>query len=187
MSDNQAVRNTDREIWRGPDEGNGSYYADSIHVTEQGGIGINVGGTVFVKPVREWHKLAAQDWPPRVEGSRTGAPAARTSRWRYEIQDEPEGEFKNAEFAQVFDDKGASVGTLKLHHAFLIVGSINNDELVKIETPPIPPILQREWMAQALFEVDAPDHLEWEDVGIDKRERYLCLADAAIRRNNTCP
>lgn len=118
---------------------------------------------------------------------RDGAPAARTSRWRYEIQDEPEGEFKNAEFAQVFDDKGASVGTLKLHHAFLIVGSINNDELVKIETPPIPPILQREWMAQALFEVDAPDHLEWEDVGIDKRERYLCLADAAIRRNNTCP
>lgn len=125
-----------------------------------------------------------------IEGQRwvrADAPGARTSRWRYEIQDGPEGEFKNAEFARVFDDKGALVGTVKLHHAFMIVGSINNDELVKIETPPIPPILQREWMAQALFEVDAPDHLEWEDVGIDKRERYLCLADAAIRRNNTCP
>ncbi len=138
---------------------------------------------LIARPLAEiWEELAA------VAMDASGdAPEARTSRWRYEIQDGPEGEFKNAEFAQVFDDKGASVGTLKLHHAFLIVGSINNDELVKIETPPIPPILQREWMAQALFEVDAPDHLEWEDVGIDKRERYLCLADAAIRRNNTCP
>ncbi|MEU7656811.1 hypothetical protein AB0C41_32850 [Micromonospora taraxaci] len=150
-----------------------------------------------VKAIEAWRANPATTFTPAnilrefgddiLTALRDPAPAARTSRWRYEIQDEPEGEFKNAEFAQVFDDKGASVGTLKLHHAFLIVGSINNDELVKIETPPIPPILQREWMAQALFEVDAPDHLEWEDVGIDKRERYLCLADAAIRRNNTCP
>lgn len=35
-----AAVNTDREIWRGPDTGDGSYYADSIHVTEDGGIGI---------------------------------------------------------------------------------------------------------------------------------------------------
>lgn len=40
----QAAKNTDRELWRGPDKGAGSYYADSIHVTEGGGIGINVGG-----------------------------------------------------------------------------------------------------------------------------------------------
>lgn len=54
----EACLNTDREIWRGPDEGNGSYYADSIHVTEAGGIGINCGGHVIVMPVREWHRVA---------------------------------------------------------------------------------------------------------------------------------
>ncbi len=146
-----------------------------------GGIGQEFGLIAVVTDEADAKQIIAD------REARTGAPAARTSRWRYEIQDGPEGEFKNAEFAQVFDGRGASVGTVKLHHAFMIVGSINNDEVVTIETPPIPPLLQREWMAQALFEVDAPDHLEWEDVGIDKRERYLCLADAAIRRNNTCP
>lgn len=55
MSD-QAVLNTDREIWRERHDDN---YADSIHVTERGGIGINCGGMVYVKPVREWHKSAA--------------------------------------------------------------------------------------------------------------------------------
>jgi hypothetical protein len=44
--------NTDRELWR---DGDGDYYADSIHVTESGGIGINVGGRVLVAPVRLWH------------------------------------------------------------------------------------------------------------------------------------
>ena len=50
-----ACKNTDREIWR---EREGDYYADSIHVTEHGGIGIDCGGTVYVKPIREWHRLA---------------------------------------------------------------------------------------------------------------------------------
>jgi hypothetical protein len=50
----QAVANTDRELWRERDD----YYADSIHVTEGGGIGINVGGTVFVMPLKKWHDLA---------------------------------------------------------------------------------------------------------------------------------
>lgn len=48
-----AVANTDRELWR---ERPGDYYADSIHVTEGGGIGINVGGLVIVRPLREWHR-----------------------------------------------------------------------------------------------------------------------------------
>lgn len=59
MSDHDkhgAAKNTDRELWR---EREGDYYADSIHVTEQGGIGINCGGLVIIKPVREWHKLAS--------------------------------------------------------------------------------------------------------------------------------
>lgn len=54
-----ACENTDRELWRGPDEGSGDFYADSIHVTQTGGIGINCGGMVYVKPLREWHRIAA--------------------------------------------------------------------------------------------------------------------------------
>ena len=65
-ADNAAWRqefvalNTDREIWRkGGGDGNGmSYYEPSIHVTQQGDIGINVGGMVYVLPVEEWHRLA---------------------------------------------------------------------------------------------------------------------------------
>jgi hypothetical protein len=60
--DDIACANTDRELWReGDGDGNGmSYYEPSIHVTEQGGIGINVGGMVYVKTLREWHGLEEQ-------------------------------------------------------------------------------------------------------------------------------
>lgn len=51
-----CAKNTDREIWR---EREGDYYAHSIHVTEGGSIGLNCGGTVIVKPVREWHQQMA--------------------------------------------------------------------------------------------------------------------------------
>jgi hypothetical protein len=60
----RAAQNTDRELWR---ELHGDYYANSIHVTEGGGIGINVGGKVFVKPLAEWHKLAAAAESARAE------------------------------------------------------------------------------------------------------------------------
>ena len=56
MNSDQPCVNTDKEIWR---ERPGGYYADSIHVTADGNIGINCGGYVIVMPVREWHKLAA--------------------------------------------------------------------------------------------------------------------------------
>lgn len=56
----QAVENTDREIWRGPDLGNGDYYADSVHVTQGGGIGMNVGGHVIVMRPREWHSVCKE-------------------------------------------------------------------------------------------------------------------------------
>jgi hypothetical protein len=58
MSDSEYCENTDREIWRGPDEGNGSYYSDSIFITKDGALGINCGGSVYVRPIREWHRLA---------------------------------------------------------------------------------------------------------------------------------
>jgi len=52
---NEPCENTDKEIWRAEP---GGYYSDSIHVTENGGIGINCGGMVFTKPIRQWHALA---------------------------------------------------------------------------------------------------------------------------------
>lgn len=49
------VQNTDRHLWQEmPDD----FYSPSLHVTENGGIGMNVGGCVFVMPIREWHRLA---------------------------------------------------------------------------------------------------------------------------------
>ena len=55
---NQAVVNIDKEIWREvPDD----FYAPSIFVTEGGGIGIDVGGYVFVKPIKEWFRLAKNE------------------------------------------------------------------------------------------------------------------------------
>ena len=59
MSIEQAVENTDREIWRAV-EGD-FFYAPSIHVTKEGCIGIDVGGDVFVMPVHKWHRLAVEN------------------------------------------------------------------------------------------------------------------------------
>lgn len=53
--------NTDRELYREPSESEGmSYYANSIHVTKEGSIGMDVGGYVIVMPIAEWHNLAKQ-------------------------------------------------------------------------------------------------------------------------------
>jgi hypothetical protein len=68
------MKNTDRELWRecverGDDPM--SYYSNRIFVTEDGGIGIDVGGTVIVKPLREWHELASRsltDYPYTIPG-----------------------------------------------------------------------------------------------------------------------
>lgn len=77
----QAVANTDREIWReDPDDA----YSPSIHVTEDGKIGINVGGTVFVRDVRNWHRDADVEMSGCQEKVSYGlANAAIDPRWEY--------------------------------------------------------------------------------------------------------
>jgi hypothetical protein len=55
-----ACENTDKLLWPIVSE---KPFPDSIHVTAQGAIGINCGGHVIVKPLREWHALAAKDLP----------------------------------------------------------------------------------------------------------------------------
>lgn len=54
MSEPVQAKNPDRELWREPP---GDYYAPRLFVTEGGGIGIDVGGFVVVKPIRDWHAL----------------------------------------------------------------------------------------------------------------------------------
>lgn len=58
---NGPVLNTDRELYR-EDTGDpaGSYYENSLHVTANGRIGMNVGGRVIVMPIADWHALAAR-------------------------------------------------------------------------------------------------------------------------------
>jgi hypothetical protein len=57
MTEKAQGKNTDRELWREGAHDN-DYFANSIHVTESGGIGINCGGHVIVKKLHEWHALA---------------------------------------------------------------------------------------------------------------------------------
>jgi len=57
MDAEKPAMNTDRELWREPP---GDYYADSIHLTEKGGIGINVGGHVIVRTLEQWHAALNQ-------------------------------------------------------------------------------------------------------------------------------
>lgn len=60
MSDTPC-ENTDVELWREPCKTLGmEYYKPSVHVTKEGGIGINVGGTVCVKTLTAWHNLEAE-------------------------------------------------------------------------------------------------------------------------------
>lgn len=62
--DEQAYKNTDREIWRGKSRAefgdDDRFYADSLFVpkSEVEALGINCDGTVIVLPIREWHRLA---------------------------------------------------------------------------------------------------------------------------------
>jgi hypothetical protein len=58
----ECTKNTDKEIWRAIP---GDYYSDSIHITENGMIGINCGGHVIVSSIRDWHN--ALDYVDKIE------------------------------------------------------------------------------------------------------------------------
>lgn len=55
-ADGGPCENTDKHLW--PPTAKYDAPHESIHVTAQGGIGINVAGCVYVKTLREWHNLA---------------------------------------------------------------------------------------------------------------------------------
>jgi hypothetical protein len=52
-------------LWR---EREGDFYADSIHVTQDGKIGMNCGGYVIVMPIRRWHEIAKVYFGTNKEG-----------------------------------------------------------------------------------------------------------------------
>lgn len=62
----QPVKNTDRELFR-EDTGNeaGSYYENSVHITQDGHIGMNVDGYIIVQPISAWHAQARAVLTPR--------------------------------------------------------------------------------------------------------------------------
>lgn len=51
---NKPMKNTDTELFR---EVEGDHYSPSLHKTESGGIGIDIGGYVIVRSLRSWHNL----------------------------------------------------------------------------------------------------------------------------------
>jgi hypothetical protein len=64
---NGPVWNTDRELFReNTGDSAGSYYENSLHVTADGSIGMNVGGTVIVQPIAAWHEQARRALEPAV-------------------------------------------------------------------------------------------------------------------------
>ena len=56
MSEELAKQNTDKLLWKRVPR---DFYSPSIHATEDGRIGINVGGRVIVMSVEAWHKLGS--------------------------------------------------------------------------------------------------------------------------------
>ena len=50
--------NTDKNIWRKVKD---DYYSPSIHVTQEGNIGINVGGHVIVMSIEKWVILGCNE------------------------------------------------------------------------------------------------------------------------------
>ena len=57
LCDFTECENTDRHLW--PETSPVDAPEEKLFVTSAGGIGINIGGHVIVRPLREWHRLAA--------------------------------------------------------------------------------------------------------------------------------
>jgi len=87
---NETAQNTDREIWRRNRSSDciDDYYQPSIHATKDGGIGINVGGTVHVKSIEEWHRLAGGKLTLKDFERGSSAPSLREALSKI-IHDEP--------------------------------------------------------------------------------------------------
>lgn len=106
----ELCKNTDRELWR---ETDGDYYSPSIHVTESGGIGINVDGLVTVMPIAAWHSLSRDLAAARAEIMATRAMHLSAANERDALKSDNarlEGAFMNA--AGLLDTARAEIARL---------------------------------------------------------------------------
>lgn len=59
-NDSVARENTDTHLWPIVSQ---DLLADSLHITAGGALGINCGGHVIVREIRDWHELASRELP----------------------------------------------------------------------------------------------------------------------------
>lgn len=81
LSKDGAYINTNVELFReklGDKLDPDNYYSPSVHVTQSGAIGMNVGGFVIVMSIRAWHDAAQQYAHPTAFGV---GMRARLARW----------------------------------------------------------------------------------------------------------
>jgi len=87
-------QNQNRELWRQDmhDEMDpGNYYAPSVFVAGDGGIGIDVGGHVTVRPVREWAAMPAEIARLRAELEQARAERDAAEGWTPEFVEALDG------------------------------------------------------------------------------------------------
>lgn len=99
----QACENTDRHLWPLVSKPDDPY--ESIHVTKEGNIGINVCGNVMVLPLREWHRRAG-GVPGRAIGdeqrpSKDGVSGRTVSVWELPSRPLPPRELKTYTFEEL--------------------------------------------------------------------------------------
>jgi hypothetical protein len=56
----QPLQNTDKVIHREKHSDHWGAFDDTLFVTDRGGIGIDVAGMVYVRPLKEWHALESR-------------------------------------------------------------------------------------------------------------------------------
>lgn len=84
-----VAANTDRELFR-EDTGDpaGSYYEDSVFVSKEGFIGMNVGGRVMVARIKDWHAALrlADELPEGFTAERIAEYDALVEKYRLGLQ-----------------------------------------------------------------------------------------------------
>lgn len=162
LPDVQAFQNTDREVWR---ETPGDFYSNSVHLTATGGLGINVGGTVYVKPPAEWHRLASGARSTAAQPADAGpwslteAGSLQSADFTHDVQLGISGDFTNK------DERLAYARGLcaKLNAAAAQPARLTIDELART--------------AYLVF-CDAQDDSGWESLNDGERQSFTRVAEA---------
>jgi len=126
-----CAANTDRELWRAPP---GDYYADSIHVTAAGGIGIDVGGRVFVRPLRMWHDMASKydALLERAERAEANENELRMTRAAYDVVLEDRNRVEIDKAALLKRAEAAEAEVARQKEQWKLLGEINDGLLAEV-------------------------------------------------------